>query len=85
MSCPTCSAMMEMIAQTNNGSSVHWCPRCGTYLCQNMGIVQAPQLVERCRQLTAWPAFRDGFDLWQALDRLGIIEAIHTAEERKRP
>lgn len=78
MSCPTCGG------PTRDAGSPdwQWCEADGTLTCAGPrfgSVTFTPQLVERCRDLEATPAFRVVAEVWR---QLGIAEAIHPPGER---
>lgn len=88
MPCPTCSATLAKLAETNDGDRIFYhCERCGTVAVQDagdpperrpFGDVYVPKLVERCRAFEAQRlVLKDG--LWVSL---GIRDAIHSPEAR---
>lgn len=72
MSCPTCDHTMQSIR------TGFWCPRCGTLTMG--GDIEAPSLVQRCREFGV-TLHNDDLDYLQAeWQRLGIAETIDLPE-----
>jgi len=80
MACPTCDHTMSGL-----GSAWYWCPRCGTlrHALGDLSNDEAPKLVGRVRDLVSIEGTPEvSATLYDVSRRLGIFEAIFTAEKR---
>jgi Zn-finger nucleic acid-binding protein len=84
MACPTCDHTMHHVGEGD--ISIFHCPRCGTLVTDRETetavnrFVQAPMLVERCREYEATQIGGTDGTYWEGL---GIAEAIAKQEDRR--
>jgi hypothetical protein len=79
MPCKSCGHTMGRIGTDAVGAALFWCNRCGSVK-SDRTPVEAPKLVERCRQLKDFlfphgPLIMRG-ELHDIMRQLGIMESI---------